>query len=104
MGLNDIMRQAQQMQKKMAEMQEELAKKTVEASAGGGMVTVKASGALQIVEVSIDPAVVDPQDVGMLQDLIHAACNEALKKAREMMEGEMSQLTGGMKIPGLGLM
>jgi hypothetical protein len=98
------MRQAQQMQKKMAEMQEELAKKTVEASAGGGMVTVKASGALQIVEVSIDPAVVDPQDVGMLQDLIHAASNEALKKAREMMEGEMSQLTGGMKIPGLGLM
>ncbi|MFP4049886.1 MAG: YbaB/EbfC family nucleoid-associated protein, partial [Desulfovermiculus sp.] len=78
MGLNDIMRQAQQMQKKMAEMQEELAKKTVEASAGGGMVTVKASGALQIVEVSIDPAVVDPQDVGMLQDLIHAASNEAL--------------------------
>lgn len=104
MGLNDIMRQAQQMQKKMAEMQEELAKKTVEASAGGGMVTVKASGALQIVEVTIDPAVVDPQDVGMLQDLIHAASNEALKKAREMMEGEMSQLTGGMKIPGLGLM
>ena len=104
MGLNDIMRQAQQMQKKMAEMQEELAKKTVEASAGGGMVTVKASGALQIVEVSIDPAVVDPQDVGMLQDLIHAASNEALKKAREMMESEMSQLTGGMKIPGLGLM
>lgn len=104
MGLNDIMRQAQQMQKKMAEIQEELAKKTVEASAGGGMVIVKASGALQIVEVSIDPAVVDPQDVGMLQDLIHAASNEALKKAREMMEGEMSQLTGGMKIPGLGLM
>ncbi|MFO7877490.1 MAG: YbaB/EbfC family nucleoid-associated protein [Desulfovermiculus sp.] len=103
MGLNDIMRQAQQMQKKMAEMQEELAKKTVEASAGGGMVTVKASGALQIVEVTIDPAVVDPQDVGMLQDLIYAASNEALKKAREMMEGEMSQLTGGMKIPGLGL-
>ncbi len=91
------------MQKKMAEMQEELAKKTVEASAGGGMVTVKASGALQIVEVTIDPAVVDPQDVGMLQDLIYAASNEALKKAREMMEGEMSQLTGGMKIPGLGL-
>ncbi len=104
MGLNDIMRQAQQMQKKMSEMQEELAKKTVEASAGGGMVTVKASGALQVVEVSIDPAVVDPQDVGMLQDLIHAATNEALKKAREMVEGEMSQLTGGMKIPGLGLM
>ena len=104
MGLNDIMRQAQQMQKKMSEMQEELAKKTVEASAGGGMVTVKASGALQVVEVSIDPAVVDPQDVGMLQDLVHAATNEALKKAREMVEGEMSQLTGGMKIPGLGLM
>jgi hypothetical protein len=101
MGLNDIMRQAQQMQKKMAEMQEELAHKTVEASAGGGMVTVTANGALQLVSVHIDPAVVDPQDVGMLQDLIHAATNEALKKAREMAEGEMSQLTGGLKIPGL---
>jgi hypothetical protein len=101
MGLNDIMRQAQEMQKKMADMQEELAKKTVEASAGGGMVTVTASGALRIVSVRIDPTVVDPQDVTMLQDLIHAASNEALKKAREMAEGEMSQLTGGMKIPGL---
>jgi hypothetical protein len=104
MGLNDIMRQAQQMQQKMSQLKEELAQKTVEASAGGGMVTVKVSGGLQVMEVHIDPAVVDPQDVGMLQDLIHAATNEALKKAREMVEAEMSQLTGGINIPGLGLM
>jgi DNA-binding YbaB/EbfC family protein len=65
------------------------------------MVTVTASGAKEILSLSIDPAVVDPEDVDMLQDLILAAVNEALKKATEMVEGEMGQLTGGMKIPGL---
>ena len=104
MGLNDIMRQAQQMQKKMTDLQEELAQRSVEASAGGGRVTVKASGRLQLTEITVDPAVVDPEDVGMLQDLILAASNEALKKAREMIDGEMSKVTGGMKIPGMGLM
>jgi len=101
MGLNDILRQAQMMQKKMTQMQEELKTRTVEASAGGGMVTVTASGAREILSLSIDPAVVDPQDVDMLQDLVLAAVNEALKKATEMAEEEMGQLTGGMKIPGM---
>jgi hypothetical protein len=101
MGMNDILRQAQMMQKKMAQMQEELKTRTVEASSGGGMVSVTASGAKEILSLSIDPAVVDPEDVDMLQDLILAAVNEALKKATEMVEGEMGQLTGGMKIPGL---
>ncbi|MGX9367004.1 YbaB/EbfC family nucleoid-associated protein [Desulfoplanes sp. PS50] len=99
--MNDILRQAQMMQKKMAQMQEELKTRTVEASSGGGMVSVTASGAKEILSLSIDPAVVDPEDVDMLQDLILAAVNEALKKATEMVEGEMGQLTGGMKIPGL---
>ncbi|PIE68684.1 MAG: YbaB/EbfC family nucleoid-associated protein [Deltaproteobacteria bacterium] len=99
--MNDILRQAQMMQKKMVEMQDALKTKTVEASAGGGMVTVTASGAREILSLSIDPAVIDPQDVDMLQDLVLAAVNEALKKASEMVEGEMGQLTGGMKIPGL---
>ncbi len=101
MSMNDILRQAQMMQKKMVEMQDALKTKTVEASAGGGMVTVTASGAREILSLSIDPAVIDPQDVDMLQDLVLAAVNEALKKASEMVEGEMGQLTGGMKIPGL---
>jgi len=101
MGMNDMLRQAQMMQKKMAQMQEELKTKTVEASSGGGMVSVTASGGREILSLSIDPAVVDPEDVDMLQDLILAAVNEALKKASEMVEGEMGQLTGGMKIPGL---
>ena len=104
MGLNDIMRQAQQMQKKMADLQEEMAKMTVEATAGGGMVTVKANGGMQITEIHIDPTVVDPNEVSMLQDLVLAATNEALKKAREMKENEISKLTGGMKIPGMDLM
>ncbi len=101
MGMNDMLRQAQMMQKKMAQMQDELKTKTVEASSGGGMVSVKASGAKEILSLSIDPAVVDPQDVDMLQDLVLAAVNEALKKATDMVEGEMGQITGGMKIPGL---
>ncbi len=101
MGMNDLVRQAQMMQKKMAAMQEELQTKTVEASAGGGMVTVVASGGQDILSISIDPAVVDPKDVDMLQDLVLAAVNEALKKAKDMVQGEMGQLTGGMKIPGL---
>jgi len=101
MSMQEIMRQAQQMQKKMAQVQEEMAQKTVEASAGGGMVTVIANGSQTVSEIRIDPSVVDPEDVVMLQDLIVAATNEALKKAKEMVESEMSKLTGGLKIPGL---
>jgi hypothetical protein len=104
MGMQEIMRQAQQMQKKIAQIQEEMANKTVTASSGGGMVTVTASGSQEITDIQIDPTVVDPDDVSMLQDLVVAASNEALKKAREMMEEEMSKVTGGMKLPGMGMM
>lgn len=100
-GMNDLVRQAQLMQKKMAKLQEELADRTVEASAGGGMVTVEANGKQDITRIAIDPAVVDPEDVEMLQDLVLAAVNEAVKKSKEMVESEMSQITGGMNIPGL---
>jgi len=100
-GMGDMLRQAQLMQRKMREIQDDLAKRTVEATAGGGMVTVVASGAQDIVSIAIDKAVVDPADVEMLQDLVLAAVNDALKKAHEMQEAEMGQLTGGLKIPGL---
>jgi len=99
--MNDLVRQAQMMQKKMAKMQEELNSKIVEATAGGGMVTVKANGAQEIMEIKIEKDVVDPEDVEMLQDLILAAVNDALKRAKDMVQAEMAQLTGGMKIPGL---
>ncbi len=99
--MQDLVKQAQMMQKKMAKMQEELNAREVEASSGGGMVTVKVNGGQEVLEVRIEKDVVDPEDVEMLQDLILAATNDALKRARDMVQGEMSQLTGGMKIPGL---
>ncbi len=99
--MQDLVRQAQLMQKKMSQMQEELSKKIVEASAGGGMVTVKVTGGQEVVEIKIEKDVVDPEDVEMLQDLILAATNDALKRSKEMVQNEMAQLTGGMKIPGL---
>ena len=100
-GINDLMRQAQIMQRKMAKMEEELAEKTVEATAGGGMVTVTATGGMEIRSIVIDKTVVDPEDVSMLQDLVLAATNEALKQAKEMKEQEMGSLAGGMKLPGM---
>jgi nucleoid-associated protein EbfC len=100
--LGDIMREAQKLQAKMAEMQEEAKKKTVEATAGGGMVTVVASGAGEVISIKIEKDVVNPDDVEMLQDLIMAAVNEALRRAQEMVGGEMSKLTGGLQLPGLG--
>ena len=102
--LGDIMREAQKLQTEMAKMQEEAKKKTIEASAGGGMVTVVASGAGEIVSIKIEKDVVNPDDVEMLQDLVMAAANEALRRAQEMVNGEMSKLTGGLQIPGLGNM
>jgi len=101
MKLDNIMKQAQKMQKQMMEIQEELANRTVEATVGGGVVTVIANGQQQILSIRIDPEVVDPNDVDMLQDLILAAVNEALRKAQELMTAEMNKLTGGLKIPGL---
>jgi hypothetical protein len=100
-GLGNIMKQAQQMQRRMAELQEELEHKKVEASAGGGMVTAVVSGKQQLLELKIDPSAVDPDDVEMLQDLVTAAVNEALKQSQQMAQEEMNKLTGGMNIPGL---
>ena len=100
-NMSAILKQAQAMQEQMAKLQEQAASKTVNGSAGGGIVTVTANGAMQIVVVAIDPEVVKSGDVDMLQDLVAAATNEALRKAKELMEGEMKALTGGMKIPGL---
>lgn len=100
--LGDIMREAQKLQTKMQQVQEEAKKKTVEASAGGGMVTVVANGANEIVSIRIDREVVNPDDVEMLQDLILAAANEALRRAQQMMGEEMAKLTGGLQLPGLG--
>lgn len=100
-NMGNMMKQAQQLQDKMMKMQAQMADKTVEASAGGGMVKVVANGQQQIVSISIEKEVVDPEDVEMLQDLIQAAVNDALQKSQEMVSGAMSQLTGGMKIPGM---
>ena len=100
-GLGKMMKQAQQLQNKMAKLQEEMSEKTVETSSGGGMVKVVANGRQQLVSIQIEQEVVDPDDVEMLQDLVLAAVNDALTKAQEMVSGEMSKLTGGLNIPGL---
>jgi DNA-binding YbaB/EbfC family protein len=97
--MNELIRQAQLMQKKMLKAQEETGKKEIETSVGGGMVTVKATCAGELLSVKIDPAVLE--DVDMLQDLILSAVNEVVKKGKDAMQAEMSQITGGMKIPGL---
>ncbi|WP_395879929.1 YbaB/EbfC family nucleoid-associated protein [Desulfallas sp. Bu1-1] len=96
-----MMKQVQKMQAEMAKMQEELGNRTVESTAGGGVVKVVANGRLEIVSVEIKPEAVDPEDVEMLQDLVLTAVNEALKKAQEMMTAEMGKITGGLGIPGL---
>lgn len=100
-GMGNIMKQAQQMQQKMLKMQEEMAERTVESSVGGGMVTVVANGRSEVISIKIEPQAVDPDDIEMLEDLVLAGVNEALRKAQEMMANEMTKLTGGMKIPGL---
>jgi len=101
-NFNNLMKQAQKMQKDMEKLQEELQEKTVEATAGGGAVTVVASGKKELQKITINPEVVDPDDVEMLEDLVLAAVNEALRKAEEMVSSEMSKITGGFgKIPGL---
>jgi DNA-binding YbaB/EbfC family protein len=101
MNMNNLMKQAQQMQKRMLDIQEELATRTVEATVGGGMVTAIANGQQELVSLTISPEVVDPDDIEMLEDLIVAAVNEARHQAQELMTQEMSKLTGGVKIPGL---
>ncbi|HJX74276.1 MAG TPA: YbaB/EbfC family nucleoid-associated protein [Candidatus Deferrimicrobiaceae bacterium] len=99
--MQGILRQAQQMQERLAKLQEELAGKTVEASAGGGMVTVVVNGRQEVVSVRIEKEVVSPEDVELLQDLVAGAVNEAISRSRKMMADEMAKITGGMNLPGL---
>ena len=100
-GFGNLMRQAQQLQAKMVKVQEEMATRTAEASAGGGMVTALANGKQELVSIKVEKEVINPEDAEMLQDLIVAAVNAALKKAQEMVAEEMKKLTGGINIPGL---
>jgi DNA-binding YbaB/EbfC family protein len=100
-NFSTIIKQAQQMQKKMMQLQEELAAKTVEASSGGGMVTAVVNGKHELVSLKIEKDVVNPDDIEMLQDLIVAAVNEAVRKAQEMATAEMSKITGGLNVPGM---
>jgi nucleoid-associated protein EbfC len=100
-NIGNIMKQAQAMQEQLAKIQEQAGHKTVEGTAGGGMVTVTANGAMHIVGTKIDPEVIKSGDAEMLQDLVVAATNEALRKARDMMSEEMKSVTGGLQIPGL---
>ena len=98
----NFLRQAQQLQARMAKAQQELEEMTVEASAGGGAVRAVVSGKLKVQSVHIDPDAVDPDDVQMLEELVLAAVNEALQKAQDVAQQKMGALTGGLKIPGLG--
>lgn len=100
-NMGSMMKQVQKMQQEMARLQEELEEKTVESSAGGGVVTVVATGKKELKSISIKPEAVDPDDVEMLEDLVLAAVNEALRKAEQMVAEEMSKITGGLNIPGL---
>ena len=96
-----MLRQAQQLQAKLAKAQEELEKATVEASSGGGVVTVVINGQQKLVSIKISPEAVDPNDVGMLEDLIMAAVNEGMEKVKELTAKQLGSITGGLKIPGL---
>ncbi|UCF89366.1 MAG: YbaB/EbfC family nucleoid-associated protein [bacterium] len=100
-GLGDLMKKAQQMKAHMDRLQEELASREVEAGAGGGIVTVRVTGAQEVVSIEIDPSVIDPEEKEMLQDLVQAAVNEALRKSKEMMQEEMGKITGGLPVPDI---
>ena len=102
-GLGNMMKQIQQMQAKMEEIQAKLAETEVEGTSGGGMVKAVVNGKQELLEIKIDPEVVDPEDIDMLQDLIVAAVNQARQKAQEIQSEQMSALTGGMNIPGMNL-
>ncbi len=97
----NLMKEAQKMQAKIAKMQEELKEKTVEASSGGGMVKVVCNGQQEIINIEIEPELLEEKDVEMLQDLILVAVNEALRRSREIAEEEMGKITGGLNLPGL---
>ena len=100
-GMGNLLKQAQEMQARMAKIQEELAQKTVQGSAGGGMVQVSVNGQFNLIEVRIEPSVINSDEKEMLQDLVLAAVNDGMRKAHELVSSEMSKLTGGFKIPGL---
>jgi DNA-binding YbaB/EbfC family protein len=100
-GMGNLFKQAQEIQARLAQVQEELGRKTVEAAAGGGMVQVTVNGQMVFSSIKVDPSVINPQEKEMLEDLIMAAVNEGLRRAREMISEEMSKVTGGFKIPGL---
>jgi len=102
-GFGKIMKQAKKMQEELARVQEELKDKRVEATAGGGVVKVAASGDGKIISVEINPEVVDPSDVEMLQDLVLSAVNQAIEKAAELSQAEMAKVTGGLGLPGMGI-
>ncbi len=102
-GFGNIMKEAQKLQAQMAALQEEVGKRKIDATAGGGMVTVEVNGKQELTAVKIDPEVVNRDDVQMLEDLVLAAANEALRKSRELVQQELGKLTGGLKIPGLGM-
>ncbi|MGW8285649.1 MAG: YbaB/EbfC family nucleoid-associated protein [Candidatus Deferrimicrobiaceae bacterium] len=99
--MQEVLRQAQRMQERLARVQEELAGKTVEASSGGGMVTAVVNGKQEVVSIRIEKEVVSPEDVELLQDLVAGAVNEAMSRSRKMMADEMAKITGGMNLPGL---
>ncbi|MFQ6112187.1 MAG: YbaB/EbfC family nucleoid-associated protein [Nitrospinota bacterium] len=100
-GFGNLMKQARQVQERLQQIQSEMAQRTVEASAGGGMVKAVATGNGDLLSVKIEREVVNPEDVEMLEDLVVAAANEAIRKGRELMKEEMTKLTGGISIPGL---
>jgi nucleoid-associated protein EbfC len=102
-GFGNIMKEAQKLQAQMEQLQAEVAKKKVDATAGGGMVIVEVNGRQELLSIKIDREVINPDDAQMLEDLVLAACNEGLRKSREMVQAEMSKLAGGLKIPGLGM-
>jgi len=101
--LGDIMKQAQQLQERLGQIQEQAAARTVEATAGGGMVTAVVTGRLEVISLRIDPEVLKSGDVDMVQDLVIAAVNQGIRAAQEMMAEEMKKVTGGLKIPGMNL-
>lgn len=100
-GMSNIMRQAQRMQKKITEIQEEIGEEEFEASTGGGVVTATVNGNQEVLDISLDPEVLDPEDVEMLEEMIVGSINQALEKASQKMNEEIEQVTGGMNIPGL---
>lgn len=100
-GMGNLLKQAQEMQARISKIQEELGQKTVEGSSGGGMVQVTVNGHLNLTAIKIDPTVVNADEREMLEDLVLAAVNDGMRKARDMVSAEMSKVTGGLKVPGL---